>query len=409
MNKGVVLAIVAVVVVGAGIAALAWLGIWPGPSAADRERAAALVAEAQAQVQRNEQDAALNSLNESIRLAPQNEALRMRASILMGRNDIEAAVTDYDRIIRRSGALAADYSTRCWLRGRGENLGGARNDCDRAIEMNPELAGAYGNRGLVGLRQNRNPEAWEDFNTALRIGGQDEWVAWRLFGRGLASVGRGNNVQGRQDIETAIRLKPTVAAEFAAFGVGGEVMREYDDAAYAASTDPRSFETLQHYLAVYPNGAHAAEAQQHIDEIYAWMAEDQAAGRAALPGFTLAQVRGPGAADSFGAIAISRSTWRTAFSTDYAEPMDAMQAAANACNGSTVRDCDAFAFRNVCAALALSRDERARGMAWAYAPDDAVRGAIAQCRARGGSNCMSVHSQCTPTPPTPIQAPVAAQ
>lgn len=408
MGKWWIIAAIVALAVGGVLAALVLTGTWPGPSAADRERAQALFAEAQAHVQAGDQDAALALLTQSIDAAPQNDALRSRASIYITRNDIEAATRDYDKIISRRGALAADYSTRCWLRGRGENLSGARNDCNRAIEMSPQMAGAYGNRGLVGLRQNRNPEAWDDFNTALRIGGSDEWVAWRLFGRGLAAVGRGNTVQGRQDIEAAIRTKSTVAAEYAAFGVGGEVMREYDDAAYAAAIDPRSLETLRHYLAVYPGGLHATEAQQQIDEIEAWIAEDIAAGRAALPGFSLAQTRGPGATDSFGAIALSRSTWRVAFSTDYADPMDAMQAAQGACNGSAVRDCDAFAFRNVCAALALSRAERARGMAWAYERDDAVRGSIAQCRARGGSNCQPVHAQCTPTPAEPIQAPVAA-
>ncbi|MEZ5960880.1 MAG: DUF4189 domain-containing protein [Hyphomonadaceae bacterium] len=398
MGKWWMIAAAVVLLAGGALAALVLTGTWPGPSEADREHARARFTEAQAALQAGNHDAALEALNASIDLAPQNDSLRSRAAIQISRGDIDAALRDYDKIIGRSGALAADYSTRCWLRARGENLNGARNDCNRAIEMSPTLAAAFGNRGLVGLRQNRNPEAWQDFNTALRLGGSDEWVAWRLFGRGLAAVGRGSTVQGRQDIETAIRSKPTVPAEYAAFGVGGEVMREYDDAAYAAAIDPRSLATLQHYLAVYPNGAHVAEAQQQVDEINAWIAEDIAAGRAALPGFTLAQARGPGAADSFGAMAISRSTWRIAFSTDYAQPMEAMQAAAAACNGSAVRDCDAFAFRNVCAAMALSRAERARGMAWAYATDDAVRGAVAQCRARGGGNCRAVHVQCTPTP-----------
>lgn len=404
MKKVWLLAIVGVVLIAAGVGYLAWSGRWPGPSAADQERARALRAEAETQLQAGDQDAALASLNQSIDLAPQNDALRARASIHIARNDFGNAERDISKAISRGNALAADYSLRCWLRARGDALNQARNDCDRAIEMNPELAAAFGNRGLVGLRQNRNPEAWTDFNTALRIGGNDEWQAWRLFGRGLAAIGRGANVLGRQDINTAIRLKPGVAADFAAFGVGGEVIRELDDAAYAASAD-QGLDALEHYLAVYPNGAHAADARQRVADIHAWITEQQAAGQAALPGFNLAQVRGPGAPDSFGAIALSRSTWRVAFSTDYAEPMAAMQAAATACNGAAVRDCDAYAFRNVCASLALSRAERARGMAWAYSVDDAVHGALSQCRARGGRACLPVHTQCTPTPVAPTQAP----
>ncbi|MGH6951582.1 MAG: DUF4189 domain-containing protein, partial [Vitreimonas sp.] len=141
------------------------------------------------------------------------------------------------------------------------------------------------------------------------------------------------------------------------------------------------------------------EARAQVQEIYAWIATDEAAGQRTLPGFSLAQSRGPGSAsDSYGAIAISRSTWRIAFSTDYATGEEAERAAAGVCNGGAVRDCEAFAFRNVCAALAISPTDRRRGLAWAHARDDALRTAVAGCRERGGRACVPVHSQCTPTP-----------
>lgn len=398
MNRVVLAAIAALVLIGGAVATLMLLGIWPGPSEADRARARTLFAQAQTAQQGGDQDAALHALNESIDLDAQNDALRLRASVLLARGDFEGALHDLDRVISRGGGLAANYSTRCWLRARGENLNGARGDCDRAIEADPTLASAYGNRGLVGLRQSRHYEAWDDFNTAMRIGGSDEWTAWRLFGRGLAARGKGNGLQGRQDIELALRSNASVAADYAQFGLGLEAMREFDDATYAAATSPRSLEALQAYLTMYPNGVHANEARTQVAEIYAWIAEDEAAGRRTLPGFSFASARGPGAADSFGAIAMSRSRWRVAFSTDYASGEDAERAAALACNAGGVSDCEAFAFRNVCAAIALSRPERARGLAWAHSQDDAVRTALGACRARGGSACVAIHSQCTPTP-----------
>lgn len=395
-----------VLVAGFGVAALAWLGIWPAPSAADRERALTLFGQAKAQLQNGEEDAARRLLDESIRLAPQNSSLRMRASMSLARNDFDSALRDMNNVIGRGSALAVDYSLRCWLRAKGDGLNRARDDCDQALTLDPSLASAFGTRGLVGLRQGRNREAWEDFNTALRVGGSDEWVAWRLFGRGVAAFGQGRNVEGRQDIEMALRGKPSVAAEFAQFGLGVEIVREFDDAAYAAAISPRSLFDLRTYLYLYPNGAHAEEARTQIAEIYAWINEDQAAGQRATPGFSLAQDRGSGpASDSFGAIAISRSAWRVAFVTDYATDAEAEQAARNVCNGGSIRDCDAYAFRNVCAALAVSPPDRRRGMAWAYGQDDAVRGAIEHCRERGGRSCAPVHSQCTPTTTTEALAP----
>jgi tetratricopeptide (TPR) repeat protein len=408
MDNRLKLAAAAALVVGVAVLALALTGVWPGPSAADRERSRALYAQAGTALQSGDQDGALRALSESIRLDPQNDALRMRASLHVARNDYDAALRDLNKVISRGGGLAANYSLRCWLRARGGELDGARGDCDRALEIDPALAGAFGNRGLVGLKQGRYPEAWEDFNTALRVGGSDEWVAWRLFGRGVAAWGGGRATEGRQDIEQALRSNAAVAAQFAEFGVGGEVMGELETAAYAAATSPRSLLSLQQYMALYPGGAHAAEAQALINEIYARIAEDQAAGQRTLPGFSMAQIRGSGpASDSFGAIAMSRSTWRVAFATDYATGEEAERAAAGACNNASVRDCDAYAFRNVCAALAISPSDRARGLAWAYAQDDAVDTAVGACRSRGGRACVSVHSQCTPTPPaaTPAASP----
>lgn len=398
-----IIAAAVVLAAGAGLAALVLTGVWPGPSEADRERSRALYAQAESQLAADP-DAALAALDESIRLDAQNDALRMRASLYVSRGNYDGALRDLDKVIGRRGGLAVTYSLRCWLRGRGERLDGARADCDRAIKMNPELAAAFGNRGLVGLRQGRYAEAWADFNTALEKGGSDEWVAWRVFGRGLASWGREDVIEGREDIQLALRSNPGVAAEFADFGLGVDVMRELEAAAYADAMKTPSLVPLQHYLYIHPNGANAAEARAQVAAIYARILAEETAGRQTLPGFSFAQDRGPGAADSFGAIAISRSRWRVAFSTDYGHPQDAALAAARVCNSAGVRDCDAYAFRNVCAALAISPSDRIRGMAWAHAQDEAVDTAIAHCRSRGGRACVPVHSQCTPTPPTEAAA-----
>ncbi|MBI3439187.1 MAG: DUF4189 domain-containing protein [Proteobacteria bacterium] len=399
MDNRVKLVAIAVLVIGAGVvAALVLNGVWPGPSAADRERSRLLAAQAQTQLRGGDQAAALRSLDSAIRAAPDDSALRARASIYSDRNNFDAAARDMDKLIGHGAATAADYGMRCWLRAHGDGLDGARTDCDRAIEMDPSLSSAYGSRGLVGLRQHRFREAWNDFNDALSKGGSDQWVAWRVFGRGVAAWGKGEAVQGRQDIEMALHANPAVAAQFAQFGVGQDIVRSFDDSTYAAASNPRSLVDLQVYLIVYPNGAHATGARAQINEILTSIAQSEAAGQRTVPGFSLGQSRGSGPQDdSFGAIAISRSTWHVAFATDYASAAEAELAAANACNSASVHDCDAYAFRNVCAALALSARERARGMAWSYGQDEAVEGAVDQCREHGGHACVPVHSQCTPT------------
>lgn len=387
------------VVVLAGVAlALAACDLRPPASAADRERAGALATQAQTQLQSGDQGAALQALDESIRLDPQPGPLRARAAIRMARNEFDGALADMDGVIRSRTATAADFSLRCYLRARGDGLRQARSDCDHAIELDPALASAYGARGIINIKQRRFSEAWEDFNTALRVGGQDSNVAWRIYGRGIADWSRGEELRGRDDIELALHSNPAVAQDFAQFGVGVEILNELDERTWQAGTTPEaSLTTLEQYLIVYPNGVHASEARTQIAAILSTIAQEQTAGQASLPGFSLAQVRGPGAADSFGAIGLSRGSWRVAFATDYPSPQEAMRAAQAACNRGGAADCEAFPFRNVCAALALS-PERRRGMAWAYAVDRAVDGAVGQCRDNGGRHCVPVHSQCTPTP-----------
>lgn len=406
MDNRLKIAAAAVVILGLGVGALVFSGVLNAPTAAERGQARTLTAQAQTAYEGGDQDAALQALDQAVELANEDEALRLRASIYVARANYDGALGDISRVIGRGSAGPGDYSLRCWLRARGDQLDSARRDCDRALEMDSGLASAFGNRGLVGLRQGRHIEAWEDFNTALRVGGSDEWVSWRLFGRGLASSGKGDPAVARQDMQTALIANPGVAAQYAEFGLGREEVRQFDDATFAAAMDPRSLISLQQYLYVYPDGAHVAEAQAQIAEIYAWIAEDQAAGRQTVPGFSLAQARGTaGPDDSFGAIGLSRSRWRVAFVTDYADPVEAERAAAAACNASGVRDCEAYAFRNVCAAMAISPNDRRIGMAWAHGEDDAVRTSIQHCRSRGGQACVPVHSQCTPTPPEEAPAP----
>src|SRR5262245_16466296 len=119
MGKWLIIAAVVVVLIGGGVAALVLTGTWPGPSAADRQAAQTQFEQAEAQLQGGDQDAAFTALNEALRLDPQQPAaLRRRAEILIGRGEFEAALRDMDKLISRNAGLAADYSSRCWLRAR---------------------------------------------------------------------------------------------------------------------------------------------------------------------------------------------------------------------------------------------------------------------------------------------------
>lgn len=402
MAKRVMMVAGVVLALAAGAAALVLSGVRPPPSAAAREEAQALYDQAQSASEAGDRAGALTALDQAIGLDARADALRLRASLRIGARDFDGAQRDLDRAIGQGDPFPEDYSQRCWLRARAGDFTRARADCDRAIEIEPLLASAFGNRGLVGLKQNRAREAWADFNTALRLGGSDQFVAWRVFGRGVASWSQRQTMAAREDVDKALASNPSVAAEFAQFGLGIEMMAAFEADAFRTATNPARLLPLRAFLAMHPHGAHAADAQAAIAEIYAKIAADERAGRAALPGYAFAHARGAGGpdADSFGAIAISRASWRVAFSTDYLSPEAAARAASAACGG-----CEAHVFRNVCAALAISPPDRVLGLAWAHNQDDAAVVAVDDCRHRSGRACALVHSQCTPTPAAETAAP----
>lgn len=394
--------LIAAVLVGAGLGAAIWLGVLPMRSRADLDGAMARYAEAEALLRNGQDQAALGPLDESIRLYPTAGALRARANLHVRMSAFDEALRDISGAIRADGRNANDFSLRCWLRVRLDaSLNSARSDCNRALDLEPTHPSAFGNRGLVGLKQRRFTEAWEDFNSALRFGGNDEWQAWRAFGRGVAAWERGDTAQGRQDIELALRLNPAVVADFTQFGIGGEIVRNFDDQAYSMASRNGTMYPLYQYLSAFPNGAHAPEARAAMAAIQMELATEAEAARRAVPGLSLAQVRGDGpSSDSYGAIAVSPSTWSISFATDYATGGEAERAAANACARAigSPRDCDAAAFRNVCAALAVSPRERIWVRAWSHTQDAAVGVARSECARRGGRACEAMHSQCTPTP-----------
>jgi Flp pilus assembly protein TadD len=57
----------------------------------------------------------------------------------------------------------------------------------------------------VNLRANRLGNAIDDYNEALKINPK---IPWSLYGRGIAELRKGMNVQGEADIAAAKALAP---------------------------------------------------------------------------------------------------------------------------------------------------------------------------------------------------------
>jgi tetratricopeptide (TPR) repeat protein len=90
-------------------------------------------------------------------------------------------------------------------------------DCNEALRLSPGNPSALDSRGFVYLKLGRFTDAIRDYDTALAK--QPNQVN-SLYGRGRAKQMAGMDPAGAErDIATALRLRPSVAQDFAQRGI----------------------------------------------------------------------------------------------------------------------------------------------------------------------------------------------
>lgn len=124
---------------------------------------------------------------------------------------------DYRAAFRAGVAQPSVANGLCWtLAVLGESLDEARGACDARLREAPDDAEALDSRGLVNLKQGRFQEAWDDYDSAVRINPQG--VSW-FYGRAIAALRLGRIEEGRRQIEMAEIGYPGIAAMFESYGI----------------------------------------------------------------------------------------------------------------------------------------------------------------------------------------------
>jgi tetratricopeptide (TPR) repeat protein len=160
-------------------------------------------------------------------LADYNQVIRMRgdhpgayyrrSEVYLAQGQYDLALSDAERVIRIVPETPGGYRVRCEIRiAENGDLALARQDCNRALEINSIDTAALSARGVLNLRAGQNREAWADFDAAVFNGRSD---ARTLYGRGLAGLRLGRTREGRADIAAAQQTQPEIAATFASFGL----------------------------------------------------------------------------------------------------------------------------------------------------------------------------------------------
>jgi tetratricopeptide (TPR) repeat protein len=202
---------------------------------------------------------------------------RCQANIRKGNYD--QAVADCSQAIQLDPKLAFAYSNRCWARAIiGRELSQALADCDQALRLYPDYSNAFGSRGLVLLKLDAFDRAITDYSAVLDKEPKD---AYSLYGRGTARIKSGNQASGEADIAAAKAIEPTIANEFALYGVKADVVVKVTEKPPAvppadcaqAETHWKSVEEIktlaayQDHLTRFPNCAFEALAKLRIDAL----------------------------------------------------------------------------------------------------------------------------------------------
>lgn len=139
----------------------------------------------------------------------------------MERRDYPAAARAYDDMLFYDQSASA-HNSACWARavwGEASQLARALNDCDIAVQLEPENRFALDSRALVHLKMGNLAAAMADYEAAFAL---DETYAHALYGRGIARLWLGQANEGAADLQQALAMQPTLTQTFAQYGVVAE-------------------------------------------------------------------------------------------------------------------------------------------------------------------------------------------
>lgn len=160
---------------------------------------------------KNEPERALDDFNRALELDPQATlALQNRAFTYATLNNYERALQDLDKVIDREPGNAVAFNNRCWIRAvSGQMIEQAIEDCSSALKLRPGHVPALDSRALAYLRAGRYPQAIADYTAVLA---RQPRQAMALFGRGTAKMMLKQD--GSADIRAATEINPNIEQEF---------------------------------------------------------------------------------------------------------------------------------------------------------------------------------------------------
>jgi len=148
---------------------------------------------------------ALEDINKSIQLDPNNIwSFIRRGSIYKDQKNYDRAMEDFNQAIRLDGNFADGYANRANTYREMKNYNRALEDFNKAIQLNPNVSWVYSARGdLYNFDMKNYDPAIENYNIAIRL---DPNNKFSYAGRGNAYLSKRDYDRAIADFETAQRL-----------------------------------------------------------------------------------------------------------------------------------------------------------------------------------------------------------
>ncbi|MFP4460157.1 MAG: tetratricopeptide repeat protein [Candidatus Zixiibacteriota bacterium] len=149
---------------------------------------------------------ALENINKSIQLKPQNIDLYNQRGLIYQRVDrYEEALQDFNYAIKLQPDFGACYNNRAILYSYLGDHEKAMQDYDKAISINPNMASLYNNRAVEHFKIKDTKGAFEDLEKCIE---KDPEHGNAITNRGLLKKMSGDIEGARNDFEKAIKVAP---------------------------------------------------------------------------------------------------------------------------------------------------------------------------------------------------------
>ncbi|UCB48645.1 MAG: tetratricopeptide repeat protein [Deltaproteobacteria bacterium] len=148
-----------------------------------------------------------------------------KGAVYHNRGQLSKAIAEYNKAIEINPEYAPAYNNRGFAYiGKGQ-YDQAISDFNKAIEINPEFAMAYNNRGYAYGVKGQYDQAISDSNKAIELNPK---LAMAYNNRGLAYLNKGQHEQAISDCSRALEVNPSNAMAYNIRAVAYFYKKEFD-------------------------------------------------------------------------------------------------------------------------------------------------------------------------------------